>query len=89
MRGRKGKKKREREREERKGGREGKLRVEFNFMNVSCLAEISFAQYHLFKGTVSLYKGRVLLFLKHLNQPQNVTNMDVTRAQALAVSIMP
>ena len=33
-------------------------------MNVSCLAEISFAQYHLFKGTVSLYKGRVLLFLK-------------------------
>ena len=39
------------------------------------------------KGIVSLYKGHVLLFLR--NQPQNVTNMDVMRTQALAVLIMP
>ena len=38
--------------------------MECNFINVSSLDEISFAQYHLFKGIVSLYKGRVLLFLK-------------------------
>ena len=33
------------------------------------------------------YKGRMLLYLR--NQLQNVINMDVTRAQVLAVSIMP
>ena len=38
----------------------------------------------MFKGIVSVYKGRVLLFLKHL---KSTAQRDVMRTQAQAVSM--